>query len=156
MKQKINLFSLNNPLLYQRNKPWCCDFFDMDGIVCDMNTLFVATNTHSRFCRENSHFLVSQFENLLRSWYHHSEDMSPWENLSLKPAKCVDTRCIASNNHHISSFIEKFFYSLFRQRANLISAFFSVWSILAVHLEDHRNIWKFLLECFHHHLSTES
>lgn len=103
MKKYVNLLSTHNPLFNKWDQSWCCNFLNMNGIICDMNSITVSSNPHGCLCSKNSDFFMTELKHLLCSWYHDTENMFSNKHLLLKPTECMNTCSIAGDNNHICS-----------------------------------------------------
>lgn len=113
LEYSSNQFSFKNSIFYERNKFWSGDFLNLDGIIDDMNSLFVGTIFDSRFSGKNSHFSIFSFENSFGTRDSDSKNFLIWKFDLLKIPNGVSGCGIAGKYDNSSTLIEKELYSFF-------------------------------------------
>jgi len=108
-----NQFSLKNSCFYQRNEFWSSDFLNLNGIIDDMNSVFVGTIFDGGFGGENSNFSIVSFENSFCSRDSDSENLTVWKFNLLKISNRMSGCGIAGKYDNSSTLIEKELYSFF-------------------------------------------
>ena len=108
-----NQCSLKNPRFYQGNEFWSGDFLNLDGIIDDMNSLFIGTIFDSGFGCKNSNFSIISFENFFRTRDSNSENLTIWKFRLLKISNSMSGRSIASKYDNSSTLIEEELNSFF-------------------------------------------
>ncbi len=98
---------VESALLDEWDEPWGGDFLDRDGIVVEMNPLFVSFTFDARFCREDTDLAVSRLDDFLGSGDGDTEDFTIWETNLLEVSDRVSSRRVASEDDDGRTLIEE-------------------------------------------------
>lgn len=98
---------VESPLLDEWDELWSGNFLDMDGIIMEMNPIFIRTIINGRFCREDADFAVSYLDNLFGSRNSDAEDFTVRELLLLEIADSMGHCCVAGDNNNGCTLVEE-------------------------------------------------
>ena len=118
LEYSSNQFSLKNSRFYQRNQFWRGDFLNLDGIIDDMNSVFIGTIFDGGFGGENSYLSIVSFDDTLCARDSDSENFTIWKSRLLKISDSMSGRGIASEYNNSSTLVEEELYSFFCILAN--------------------------------------